>query len=81
MFGIISDERLDLLTLEQVRMRAWVGRQAAAAPSETKRHHDGMLHTLGGTGEPPAAAEADEGAEDDDYSWMDDMEAAPAASA
>jgi hypothetical protein len=81
-FGSITEEQLDLMTLEQVRMWTLVRHQTVQSPvrgqAATEEGHmmrvaldDAVYSDLSLSG-----PEVDEDADNEDYSWMDDMEAA-----
>jgi hypothetical protein len=86
-FGNVTAEELDLMTLEQVRMWTLARRQTAGAlagvasnperaqGSATARQ-ELMPEASGWSGLPPSGPEVEEDDENEDYSWMDDMEAA-----
>lgn len=78
MFGAITYEELDVMTLEQVRMWSRARRQPADAVGATALHSV-VLEAHGCSGMSPLGPEADEDGDDDDFSWMDDMEAAGCA--
>jgi hypothetical protein len=68
-FGSITDEQLDLMTLEQVRMWILAKRQTAGSTVGVKANLEIAQRRS------PSDFETDEDAENEDYSWMDDMEA------
>jgi hypothetical protein len=84
--GGITGEQLDLMTLEQVRTWTRAKRQAeirplveTPAPSRATALHEITLAALDGPGRSPGVPEGEEVGEDEDFSWMDDMEALGAA--
>lgn len=78
MFGAITYEELDLMTLEQVRLWSRDRHKAATAVRATALPSV-VLDAPGRPGISPLGPEADDAGEDDDFSWMDDMEAAGGA--
>jgi hypothetical protein len=79
MFMGITEEQLDLLTLEQVRMWSWARRLAADAGAMAARGR--TENSPGWSGAPAAGPARVENGGGDDYSWMDDLQAAGGATA
>jgi hypothetical protein len=65
----VTEEQLDLMTLEQVRRWILAKRQTASSAVGVKPNQEIVQQRS------PSGFEADEDAENEDYSWMDDMEA------
>jgi hypothetical protein len=80
-FGSITEEQLDLMTLEQVRM--WIlARRSPVRGKATTEEAQMMRVALDAAVYSDlslSGPEVDEDADNEDYSWMDDMEAAGAS--
>jgi hypothetical protein len=81
-FGSVTEEQLDLMTLEQVKMWTLVRRQTVQSPvrrmatTEEVQMMRVALDDAGYSDLSLSGPEVEEDADNEDYSWMDDMEAA-----